>query len=94
MRGNRTVNDHYVYVYIDPRNYEEFYYGKGKGTRKDAHLGDTGDSAKARRIAEIEREGLQPIVRVIARGLTEEEALLIEKTLLWKLGKWTTNIAT
>jgi hypothetical protein len=30
---------------------------------------------------------------VIARGLTESEALLVEKTLLWKLGKWTTNIA-
>jgi hypothetical protein len=88
------MNDYYVYVYIDPRNYEEFYYGKGKGTRKDAHLSDTGDSAKAKRIADIEREGLSPIVRVIARGLTEEEALLVEKTLLWKLGKWTTNIAT
>ena len=22
------MNDFYVYVYIDPRNYEEFYYGK------------------------------------------------------------------
>jgi uncharacterized protein len=31
---------------------------------------------------------------VIARGLTESEALLVEKTLLWKLGKWTTNIAS
>lgn len=35
-----------------------------------------------------------PVIRVIARGLTEKEALLVEKTLLWKLGKWTTNIAT
>ena len=30
----------YVYVYIDPRNFEEFYYGKGKGNRKVAHLSD------------------------------------------------------
>ena len=30
-------NAYYVYVYIDPRNFEEFYYGKGKGSRKEAH---------------------------------------------------------
>ena len=58
---SERVSDYYVYVYIDPRNFEEFYYGKGKGSRKDAHLGDTNDSAKARRIAEIKREGLAPI---------------------------------
>lgn len=86
--------DYYVYVYIDPRNHEEFYYGKGRGSRKDAHLKDKSDSEKTTRIAEIRKHGLEPIIRVIARGLTQEEALLIEKTLLWKLGKWTTNIAT
>ena len=48
----------------------------------------------ARRIIEIQREGLTPIVRVIARGLSEAEALLVEKTLLWKLGKSTDNVAT
>ncbi len=88
------MSDYYVYVYIDPRNYEEFYYGKGTGSRKDAHVHDMSDSAKAKRIAEIKKEGLSPIIRVIARGLTEPEALLVEKTLLWKLGKWTTNIAS
>jgi uncharacterized protein len=88
------MNDYYVYVYIDPRNHEEFYYGKGMGSRKDAHLDDQSDSQKARRIAEIQKEGLVPIIRVIARGLSEAEALLVEKTLLWKLGKWTTNIAS
>lgn len=88
------MNDYYVYVYIDPRNHEEFYYGKGVGSRKDAHLDERSDSEKAKRIAEIQREGLTPIVRVIARGLSDTEALLVEKTLLWKLGKWTTNVAT
>jgi hypothetical protein len=57
-------------------------------------LTDISDSAKSKRIAEIKREGLTPIIRMIARGLSEQEALLIEKTLLWKLGKWTTNMAT
>lgn len=88
------MNDYYVYVYIDPRNFEEFYYGKGKGSRKEAHLDDSTDSLKVKRINAIKKEGLKPIIRVIARNLNEQEALLIEKTLLWKLGKWTTNIAT
>lgn len=86
--------DYYVYVYIDPRSNEEFYYGKGKGSRKYAHLWDQGDSAKSQQIKAIQKEGLKPVVRVIARGLTEGEALLVEKTLLWKLGKFTTNIST
>lgn len=85
------MNDYYVYVYMDPRSYEEFYYGKGCGSRKDAHLADAGESRKARRIAEIRNAGCEPIIRVIARGLTEEQALLVEATLLWKLGRYTTN---
>ncbi len=84
-------NDFYVYVYIDPRNHEQFYYGKGKGVRKDAHMAEKSDNAKVQRIGEIRKAGLEPIVRVIAKNLTEKEAFLIEKTLLWKLGKWTTN---
>ena len=83
VQGNRATS------YIDPRNFEEFYYGKGKGSRKDAHLSDTSDSKKARRIAGIRKAGLEPIIRVIARNLSEHDALLIEKTLLWKLGKAT-----
>lgn len=88
------MNDYYVYVYIDPRNFEEFYYGKGRGSRKEAHLKQDADTLKVKRIAEIRKAGEVPIIRVIARGLSEDQALLIEKTLLWKLGKYTTNIAT
>jgi hypothetical protein len=84
--------DYYVYVYIDPRNYEKFYYGKGCGSRKNIHLKDTGKSPKARQIAAIRSAGCEPIVRVIARGLTEDQALLVEATLLWQLGKFTTNL--
>jgi len=86
------MSNYYVYVYIDPRNYEEFYYGKGKGSRKEAHLNPVGDSKKAKRIRNIERQGLSPIIRVIASDLTEDQALLIEATLIWKLGKYTDNI--
>ena len=91
--------DYYVYVYIDPRNHQVFYIGKGTGTRMNAHileanLREEPNSAKTRQIRAIQREGLEAIVRVIARGLTDAEALLVEKTLLWQLGKQLTNIAT
>jgi len=86
--------EYYVYVYIDPRNFEEFYYGIGKGNRKDAHLKDDSDSDKAKRIKEIYRAGLLPIIKVIAKDLTEKEAFLIEKTLIWKLGKNLTNTSS
>jgi hypothetical protein len=85
---------YYVYVYIDPRNNEEFYYGKGKGSRKLAHLNQEGDNDKINRIKEITKEGLQPVIRVIASGLEENEAFLIEKTLIWKLGRTLTNEAS
>jgi len=83
--------EYYVYVYIDPRNFEEFYYGKGIESRKNAHLTDDSDSEKAKRIKAIHKEGLKPIIKVIAKDLTEREAFFIEKTLIWKLGKNLTN---
>jgi hypothetical protein len=88
------IKSYYVYVYIDPRNYEEFYYGKGKDSRKEDHLKDTSDTEKAKRIRAIKNEGLTPIIRVIAKGLSEHDALLVEKTLLWKLGNQLTNISS
>lgn len=88
------MSEYYVYVYIDPRNFEEFYYGKGKGSRKLAHLGEDSDSEKSLRIKAIRAAGLDPVVRVVAQGLTEHDALLVEKTLLWKLGKQLTNVSS
>ena len=90
----KPENIYYVYVYIDPRNFEEFYYGKGKGDRKTAHLQDAKDSEKTRRIKAIVAANQQPIIRVIAAGLTETEAFLIEKTLIWKLGRNLTNASS
>jgi hypothetical protein len=87
-------SDYYVYVYIDPRNFEEFYFGKGTGARKDAHLQDHSDTQKAHRIEAIRKAGLEPTIRIIARDLSEHDALLVEKTLLWKLGKNLTNISS
>ena len=88
------ISDYYVYVYIDPRNLEEFYYGKGKRDRKDVHLKGEGDSEKTKRIKEILEVGQKPIIKVIAKGLTEHEAFLVEKTLIWKLGRNLTNVSS
>lgn len=88
-----TRHLYYVYVYVDPRNFEEFYYGKGKGSRRYAHLTDTSDSEKTTRIRSIQAQGLLPIIRTVAAGLTEAEAHLIETTLIWKLGNGLTNRA-
>jgi len=81
------ISEFYVYVYIDPRNHEEFYYGKGKGNRKLAHSTASSNDEMANRIKEIKEAECEPIIRVIAKELTSDEALLIEKTLIWKLGK-------
>ncbi len=89
-----NANVYYVYVYIDPRNLEAFYYGKGRDSRKDSHLFDKSDSEKAKRIQAIQKAGLEPIVRVVARDLSEHDALLVEKTLLWKLGDQLTNVSS
>jgi hypothetical protein len=90
---NTSNRNYYVYVYIDPRNYEEFYYGKGCGGRKDSHLDASGNSEKARRIRAIFKEDEEPIIRVIAKGLTGPEALLVETTLIWKQRRYLENLA-
>ncbi|WP_020183549.1 GIY-YIG nuclease family protein [Methylotenera sp. 1P/1] len=87
-------NNYYVYVYIDPRDFTEFYYGKGQGNRRYAHLKDNGSTEKSKIIADINKANLEPIIRVVAKDLTEDQALLVEKTLIWKIGKNLSNIAT
>ena len=87
-------NNHYVYVYIDPRNLKNFYIGMGQGSRKSAHLFDSGDSAKAQRIREIRSVGLEPVIRVVARELTQREAFLVEKTLIWNSRSQLSNVSS
>ncbi len=84
-------SDYYVYVYIDPRNFEAFYYGKGKGNRKKAHLVDKKESKKVDRNKSIKNEVHLNIIKVIAKNLTEDQAFLIEATLIWKSGESLTN---
>ena len=82
-------HDYYVYVYIDPRNFEEFYYGKGSGARKMEHLKDAGDSEKARRIRAIKAAGgdgwFPPFGDITPETVAEARALGL------KLGAWTVD---
>lgn len=85
------MGDYYVYVYIDPRNFEAFYYGKGKGARKEEHTKSKAESRKTRRIKQIIASDEKPIIKVVAKNLTEEQAYLVETTLIWQAEGRTLN---
>lgn len=70
----------YVYLYIDPRDGEVFYVGKGTSNRCFHHLKDVRESDKAARIADIRKSRQEPIIEVLKYGLTEQQALLVEAT--------------
>lgn len=71
---------YYVYLYIDPRNDEVFYIGKGKGNRCFAHLKSKAESDKVERILELRKLGMEPKIELLKYGLNESEALLVEQT--------------
>lgn len=77
----------YVYVYVDPRNDEIFYVGKGIGNRCFAHLNDKSEKKKSMRIQEIFGVGLAPKIEIVAHELkTEEMALIVERAIIDTIG--------
>lgn len=77
---------YYVYAYIDPRNAEVFYIGKGQHNRAYDHLKDTSEKEKVWRIAEIQRTGGTPRIDILVHGLTESEALRVEAVCIDLIG--------
>ena len=83
----------YVYVLADPLcDNQIFYVGKGKSKRgfdhlKDALKADIEETPKLARIRLIYKAGLEPLVRVISRFDSEEEAFAVESVLIhWVYG--------
>ena len=77
---------HYVYLYIDPRSGIPFYVGKGKGNRCFSHLKVKTESAKVNIIDELRKLRLKPRIDILKYGLNEEQALLVEATVIDLLG--------
>lgn len=87
---------YYVYAYVDPRNSEIFYVGKGCRSRVLAHLDEVGESAKVLRITELNNANIEPRIDILAHGIANEatairieaaviDALWPEKTLTNKV---------
>lgn len=76
----------YVYLLIDPRSDMVFYVGKGRGDRAYAHaleaLGQPGelraDTLKMGTIRSIHQAGLQVRIEILAHGMNDPEAFLVE----------------
>jgi uncharacterized protein len=78
---------HYVYLYVDPETGKPFYVGKGKGGRALAHMGATGESRKAQKLADLRLRGLRPRIEILAHALPSEEvAFRIEAAVIDLLG--------
>lgn len=69
---------YYVYIYVDPRNDEIFYVGKGKGNRCFSHLSDSSDTEKVKRLIEIRQDKKEPLIELLVHGITEDTALKVE----------------
>ncbi len=85
------MDKYYVYGLIDPRTNSIFYIGKGKGKRMYQHEKEKEElhtnTEKLSYIKEIQKEGLEVVHEVICADLTEEAALLLERMLVYRLGR-------
>ena len=73
---------YYVYIYIDPRNDEIFYIGKGKRNRCFDHLSEKSDSEKVKRIELIRSDNQEPIIEMLIHGVTDDVAKKVEATVI------------
>ena len=85
------MNEYYVYGLIDPRTENLFYIGKGKGKRITQHLNEKetihSNTGKLNLIKEIQENNYEVGQKVFVEKLSEEAALLLEKILIFRLGR-------
>ncbi len=76
----------YVYALVDPRDKKIFYIGKGKGNRVFQHLQcaleDNVQTLKLDTIRQIISEGKEVEYYILRHKLTEEQAFIVESTLI------------
>ena len=79
---------YYVYARLDPREnpMRHFYLGKGVGGRKDHHTKNDGETAKNKRIDEIEAAGYRYKSMELVSNLSEDDAYIIEALLIAAFG--------
>ena len=77
---------YYVYVLVDPRNNCIFYVGKGSGNRVYQHaqaaLAEDSPSLKLSTIRELKVLGLDVKYYIIRHNLSEQEAYLVESSII------------
>jgi len=72
----------YVYSYSDPDTKIPFYIGKGQGNRCFQHMEDQSESEKVKKLKELQENNKKPLVELLRYGLTDNEASLLEATLI------------
>jgi len=78
---------YYVYAYIDPDSRQIFYVGKGCRGRVLRHLNDQTECNKTQRIVALQRQGKEPVIEILAHGMTTEEmAFRVEAAVIDALG--------
>lgn len=94
---NGEDRSYYVYVYVDPRDGEPFYVGKGKNGRAWDHVREFKkgkvhpNTLFYSKLNKLFKNGLEPEVEIYADGLTEDDALGIEASLIEHYGRKYSN---
>ena len=94
--GRAVKREHYVYALIDPRDEKPFYIGKGKGERchhhvRDFKAGRLSNHRKVARIEDIVRSGHDVGVRILEAGLSDLDAVRLERRKIAELRLGLTN---
>ena len=94
MRGSES--NYVVYAYIDPRDNEPFYIGRGTLHRAYVHLSQHSfarqyTSPFAQRVSLMLSQEVYPEVHIIRGGLTSDQAWEAEAALIYLVGRQVTG---